>query len=125
MSFRIMAWTTAIAGLVLGVRFLALGAGVAREWGIEPGDGVLVFARRIGALYLGLAILFFLGRDAEPSALRSAVCLGVGAAIALLAALGAWDLAARRVKSTIIVPIVLELVLAAGFVSAWWSGRGG
>lgn len=116
-----MAWTTALAALVLGVRFIALGGGVAREWGLEPSDGVRVFARRIGALYIGLAILFFLGRDAEPSALRSAVCLGIGAASALLAALGLWDLAAKRVTARIVVPVVMELALAAGFASAWWS----
>lgn len=118
-----MAYVTGIAGVLLGVRFIVFGASVAKQWGIDPTSGVIVFERRLGALYLGLGILFFLGRDAAPSTLRSAVCLGVGAASAMLAGLGLFELAAKRVTSGIIVPAIIEIVLAAGFGWAWWNGR--
>jgi hypothetical protein len=67
--------------------------------------------------------MFFLGRTAAPSDLRSAVCLGMGGAIALLACLGLFELRAGRVSSGIIVPAIVEMVLAAGFAWAWWGGR--
>ena len=57
------------------------------------------------------------------SDLRSAVCLGVGPAAALLAGLGLFELSAGLVRSGIIVPAIVESVLAAGFGWAWWSGR--
>jgi hypothetical protein len=96
---------------------------VLKEWGIEPTDGPLVICRRLGAVYLGLALMFFLGRAAAPSDLRSAVCLGIGGASAMLACLGFWEFRAGRVSSGIIVPAIIEMTLAAGFVWAWWGGR--
>ena len=90
---------------------------------IEATDGPLVMCRRIGALYLGLALMFLLGRTAAPSDLRSAVCLGVGGASALLALLGFFELWAGRVSSGVIVPALVEVVLAAAFVWVWWGGR--
>lgn len=123
MSFKIMAYVTTVAGLVLGLRFIFLGSSVLREWGIEATDGALVLCRRYGAVYLGLVVMFFLGRNAEPSDLRSAMCLGMGVASALLACLGFWELSARRVTTGIVVPAIVEAVFSAGFVWAWWSGR--
>jgi hypothetical protein len=118
-----MAFVMTFGGCVLGLRFIFAGASVLKEWGIEATDGPLVICRRIGALYLGLALMFFLGRTAGPSDLRSAVCLGTGGAIALLACLGVFELWAGRVTSGIIVPTIVETVLAAGFAWAWWAGR--
>jgi hypothetical protein len=123
MTFKIMAYVMTFSGCVLGLRFIFAGASVLKEWGIEATDGPLVVCRRIGALYVGLALMFFLGRAAAPSDLRSAVCLGVGGAIALLACLGFFELWAGRVGSGIIVPTIVEAVLAAGFVWVWWGGR--
>ncbi len=123
MTFKIMALVTTIAGSILGLRFIFAGASVLKQWGIEATDGSLVICRRIGALYLGLALMFFLGRTAAPSDLRSAVCLSIGGAIALLACLGLFEFWAGRVSSGIVVPAIVETVLAAGFVWAWWAGR--
>ncbi len=123
MTFKIMAFVMTFAGGLLGLRFIFAGASVLKEWGIEATDGPLVICRRIGALYLGLALMFFLGRTAAPSDLRSAMCLGIGGAILLLACLGLFEFWAGRARSGIIVPAVVEAVLAAGFVWVWWGGR--
>ena len=123
MTFKIMAYVMALGGCALGIRFIFAGASLLREWGIEVTDGPLVICRRLGAIYLGLAFMFFLGRTAPPSDLRSAVCLGVGGASALLAGLGLFELHAGRVSSGIVIPAIIEIVLAAGFFWASWSGR--
>ena len=123
MTFKIMAYVTSVGGSVLGLRFSSFGASVLKQWGLEATEGSLVMCRRYGALYLGLAVLFFLGRNAAPSDLRSAVCLGIGGATALLAGLGVWEFAAGRVTSGIMIPAIVEVVFAAGFGWAWWSGR--
>ncbi len=123
MTFELMAYVTAIAGTALGVRFIFFGASVLEQWGTESSDGAVVMCRRYGALYLGLAVMFWLGRHAPPSELRSAVCLGLGVGTALLAGLGFWEKAARRVSSGIVVPAIIEVLFAAGFGWAWWNGR--
>jgi hypothetical protein len=122
-TFKIMAYVTAIAGSALGLRFIWFGASVLAQWGIETTAGALVMCRRIGAFYVGLALMVGLGRDAAPSDLRSAVCLGIGAVSALLAGLGLWERSAGRVTSGILIPAIVEVVLAAGFAWAWWVGR--
>lgn len=123
MTFKIMSVVTTVAGSALGLRFIFAGASVLKQWGIEPSAGALIICRRLGALYLGLALLFFLGRDAAPSELRAAVCLGMGGAVALLAGLGFFELWAGRVTTGIVVPAIVEILLSAGFFWARLSGR--
>jgi hypothetical protein len=118
-----MAFAMTFGGCILGLRFLFAGASLLAEWGIEATEGALVVVRRLGALYLGLALSFFLGRNAAPSDLRSATCLGIGGAIALLAFLGVFERRAGRVKPRIFVSVVAEAVLSAGLLWAWWAGR--
>lgn len=123
MTFKIMSYVMAIGGCILGLRFLFVGASVLKEWGIAVTASPLVICRRLGVIYLGLALMFFLGRTAPPSELRSAVCLGIGAASALLAGLGLFELWAGRVNSGIVVPAIVEMALASGFAWTWWTGR--
>ena len=123
MTFQIIALIMTCAGCLLGGRFIFAGRSVLKEWGIEATAGSLVVSRRLGAIYLGLALMFFLGRAASPSDLRSAACLVTGGAIALLACLGLFELQAGRVSSGIFRSVVAEAVLAAGFVWVWWGGR--
>jgi hypothetical protein len=123
MTFKIMAFVMTFAGCLLGLRFIFAGGSVLHEWGIEATAGSLVVARRIGAIYLGLALIFFLARAAAPSDLRSAVCLVTGGAIAVLAGLGLFEFLAGRVGAGIFRSVLGEAVLAAGFVWVWWRGR--
>lgn len=123
MTFRIMALIMTFAGCLLGLRFIFASEDVLKEWGIEATNGSLVVSRRLGAIYLGLALMFFLGRSAGPSDLRGAVCLVTGGVIALLAGLGFFEFRARRLSVGVFRSIVVEALLAAGFVSAWWYGR--
>ena len=123
MTFQIMALIMTSAGCLLGLRFIFAGGSVLKEWGVEATAGSLILFRRIGAMYLALALMFFLGRAAAPSDLRSAVCLVMGGAIALLAGLGLFEFLARRVGPGVFRSVVAEAVLAAAFVWVWWGGR--
>jgi hypothetical protein len=123
MTFQIMALLMTCAGCFLGLRFIFAGGSVLKEWGVEATAGSLILFRRIGAMYLALALMFFLGRAAAASDLRSAVCLVMGGAIALLAGLGLFEYLARRVGAGVFRSVVGEAVLAAGFVWVWWGGQ--
>ena len=123
MTFQIMALIMTCAGCLLGLRFIFAGGSVLKEWGVEATAGSLILFRRIGAMYLALALMFFLGRAAAPSDLRSAVCLVMGGTITLLSGLGLFEFLARRVSAGVFRSVVGEAVLAAGFVWVWWGGQ--
>ena len=123
MTFQIIALIMTCAACVLGARFIFAGGSVLKEWGVEATAGSIVLFRRMGAIYLGLALMFFLARAAAPSDLRSAACLVAGGVIALLACLGLFDFLARRVGAGVVRSVVAETVFAAGFFWVWWLGR--
>jgi hypothetical protein len=123
MAFQVIALIMTVAGAILGARFLFAGGSVLKEWGLEAAPGSLVLFRRMGALYLGLALMFFVGRAASPSELRSAVCLVTGGAIAALACLGLFDFWSRRVGAGVFRSVIAEAAIAAAFVWVWWGGR--
>jgi hypothetical protein len=120
MTFQIMALVMTCAGCVLGLRFIFAAGSVLKEWGVEMTVGSLILFRRIGAMYLALALI---GRAAAPSDLRSAVCLVMAGAIAALSGLGLFEFLARRVSAGVFRAVVGEAALAAGFVWLWWVGR--
>lgn len=115
MSFTITAVATSIAGLLLGLGWLFAGRLVLKRWGLEANSVGLLVGRRLGAAYVGIAIMLFLGRSAPPSELRSAVSIAMLVALSLLAILGAVEFRAKRAGKGILVSVVLEVVLAAGF----------
>ncbi|MCB9763900.1 MAG: hypothetical protein H6739_29285 [Alphaproteobacteria bacterium] len=122
MTFQMIACVMTLAGSVLGLRFIFAGASILEEWAIEPTQGALIVCRRLGALYLGLAGAFFLGRTAEPSELRTALCLGIGAASAALAALGIFELVVGRVQRRVLISVTAEVLLAGALVWVALSG---
>ncbi|TCT32677.1 hypothetical protein [Martelella mediterranea] len=122
MTFEILALVMTAACIVLGARFIVFGGSVLKEWGLEQSIGALILFRRMGLMYLGLALMFFLGRTAGSSDIRSAVCLVMGGTAMLLAGLGLYEFLARRVSAGIFRSAVAEAVLGAAFIWVWWAG---
>ena len=122
MTFEILALVMTIACIVLGARFIFFGGSVLKEWGLESTTGALILFRRMGLMYLSLALMFFLGRTAGPSEIRSAVCLVMGGTAILLAGLGLYEFLARRVSAGILRSAIAEAVLGAAFIWVWWVG---
>ena len=122
MTFEILALVMTIACIVLGARFIFFGGSVLKEWGLESSTGALILFRRMGLMYLSLALMFFLGRTAGPSEIRSAVCLVMGGTAILLAGLGLYEFLARRVSAGILRSAIAEAVLGAAFIWVWWVG---
>ena len=118
MSFTIAAVATSIAGLLLGVGWLFAGSLLLKRWGLEANPPSLLVGRRLGATYFGIAIMLFLGRSAPPSELRWAVSIAMLVALSVLAILGIVEFKAKRAGKGILVSVVLEVLLAAGFATA-------
>jgi len=117
MKFKTIAIVTAVILFGLGLGYFFFGAIIVGRWGIEPGASVILLARRIGCLYLGLAIIFFLARSAPRSALRTALSAGTVVVTLLLAATGAYELALGHVNKGILVSAAIEFLLAVAWVS--------
>ncbi|MDD5565096.1 MAG: hypothetical protein PHQ91_15390 [Thermoanaerobaculaceae bacterium] len=116
MSFRTTAVITAVVTLVLGAGYLFAGTLLVGRWQIEPTESVLLFGRRIGALYLGLSVIFFLARSAPVSAARTALATGTATACSLLAFLGVYEFSAGRVRAATLASAVVEGFLALGYI---------
>ncbi len=116
MEFRHLAVITAIAMLVLGAGYLFAGALVVGRWQIEPTGSVLLIGRRLGALYVGLSVIFLLARSAPVSAVRTALCAGTAVTCSLLALLGVFEFSAGRAGPAILASVALESLLTVGYI---------
>lgn len=115
MSFHTLALVTCLAALLLGVGWLFAGRLMLKRWRIEPSLGALLIGRRIGAVYLGVALLCFLVRSTTSAELISSVSLFAVLVNALLAGLGVYEYSARRAGPAILVSVAVELLLLLGF----------
>ncbi len=115
MTFHTLALVTSIAALLLGAGWLVAGRLMLQRWRIEPGVGALLVGRRIGVIYLGVALLFFLVRSIESPELITIVSTFAALANALLAGLGVYEYRARRAGPAILVSVAFELALVVGF----------
>ena len=115
MTFHTLALVTSIAALLLGAGWLVAGRLMLQRWRIEPSVGALLVGRRIGVIYLGVALLFFLVRSIESPELITIVSTFAALANALLAGLGVYEYRARRAGPAILVSVAFELALVVGF----------
>jgi hypothetical protein len=118
MNFNIAATATSIVGIILGVGWLLGGRLVLRRWGLEANPLGLLVGRCLGAAYIGIALMLFLGRSAPASELRSAISVAMLVALAILAVLGLVEFKANRAGKGILVSVVAETVLAGCFAAA-------
>lgn len=125
MTFHTLALVTSIAALLLGAGWLAAGRFMLQRWRIEPSVGALLVGRRIGVIYLGVALLFFLVRSIESPELITIVSTFAALANALLAGLGVYEYRARRAGPAILVSVAFELALVVGFGRLLLTGASG
>jgi hypothetical protein len=114
-TFHTLAIVTCVLALLLATGWLFAGRLMLKRWGLEPDAGALLLGRRIGALYLGLALLCFLVRSTQSTELIMSVSLFAVLVSALLAGLGVYEYRARRAGPAILVSVAAEVVLLLGF----------
>lgn len=123
MTFRTAALIAGFVTLVLGAGYLVAGPLLLARWDLDPSESALLLGRRIGALYLGLAIMFFSAKSAPRSIGRSALSIGTAAACCLLAVLGVSEFLAQRAAGGILISAGLEVFIAAMFLITWLADR--
>jgi lysylphosphatidylglycerol synthetase-like protein (DUF2156 family) len=105
----------AILFLLLACILMFAPAQMLTSWGVELTVSVGLMARRIAALYTGLAVMFFMVRNAEHSTTRTALIYGVVTSCLMLAGLGAYELYAGHASTGIIPAVLIEVALALAF----------
>ena len=113
MNFRTIAVITAIVSVALGAGYLLFGGLVVGRWQIQPTDSVLLLGRRMGGLYLGLGVMFFLARSVPVSVARTALSAGAAVALSVLALLGVYELTVGHAGAGILVSVVIESLLGS------------
>jgi len=117
MTFHTLALVTCVAALLLGIGWLSAGKLMLKRWRIESSTGALLVGRRIGVIYLSVAVLFFLVRATESRELITIVSTFAVLANALLAGLGLYEYRTRRAGPAIMVSVAFEVLLVVGFGS--------
>lgn len=86
------------------------------SWGVELTDSAGLMARRIAALYTGIAVMFFFARNAEHSTTRTALIYGTATACMILTILGVYEFAAGHATSGILTAVFIEVALVLAFL---------
>jgi hypothetical protein len=123
MNFKTTAIITAVVSFLLGAGYLVLGEVVIGRWQIPISDSVLLMGRRIGALYLGLSLIYFLARSAPVSVARTALSAGTALALSILVLLGIYELTAGRVGAGILSSVAIEALLAFAYIRILFEDR--
>ncbi len=113
---------TAILFLLLSITWMFAPTQLLSGWGVEFTAGVGLLSRRIGALYLGVAVMLFLSRTAVPSIARTAIVYGVITACLLLVFLGVYEFSTGHATSGILAAVFIEIVLSLLFMTVCCSG---
>ena len=114
-SFRLVAIVASGICSLLAIVWLLAPQLILWLWQIGDPQPALVMARRGGALFLGLAIMLFLARNAESSPTRRAISAGLCLACATLATLGISEWIAGHAGIGIGLAALVEILLSASF----------
>jgi hypothetical protein len=126
MKLNVLLSITAIYLAILGIAFIfaPLPAGA----GAVPADAppaLIAYLRMFGPPFLGIAILNWTSRNAEPSTARNSIILGNIVGFGVGPWLDVWGLFSGA-RQLAVVFAVLHLLIALAFVHAWrtckWRG---
>ena len=116
LSFYRLSIFSSILFTVLSVISLFAPVMMLSAWGVELTDSVGLLARRIAALYAGIAVMYLLARNAEHSTTRTALIVGTITACLILALLGVYEFVAGHASSGILVSVLIEVALVLAFL---------
>lgn len=123
MDFKKLALITAVISFLLGLGYLFFGSVIVGRWQLQPTESVLLLGRRLGVLYTGLAVIFYLARSAPASPARTGISAGAAFALGFLALLGIYELLAGRVSRGILSSVAVESLLAIGYIWILITGK--
>jgi hypothetical protein len=89
-----------------------------------PGNASAFFiGRRTAMLFLGFAVITWVGRNAPNSESRQAFCIGLASAMAALVVLGTIEFIRGFAGIGIFVGIAAEFLLGLGYFQIWYRHK--
>ena len=123
-SFRSLAVFTAALCFALAGMWLFAPSMLLEWWAVQYSYPVGLAGRRAAALFLGIGVMFYLARNAQPSQSRTALSVGLVTGCLSLAVLGVFEFTTGHAGLGIWSAVVVELGLAAAFIPSIWAAAG-
>ncbi|MFZ3087114.1 MAG: hypothetical protein WA123_03520 [Methylotenera sp.] len=116
LSFYRLSAISSILFIVLAFVLMFSPVQILSAWGVELTSSVGLLARRIAALYTGIAVMFFIARNAEHSTTRTALIYGIITSCLILAILGAYEFSVGHATRGILPAVFIEVALVLAFM---------
>ena len=116
--FRWVALLNAVICLALFPLLLLSPGSYVEAYGVAADPGADFLGRRASPMFLGLAVLFWMIRDAPPGPARRAVAWGVALMWVGIGLTGIYEFIRDTASSYTVVAAVIEAVLAGMLVAA-------
>jgi hypothetical protein len=109
--------------LLLGIVWLFLPGVMLSSWGVQADDVTVYMSRRYGGLFFGYAATLWLARASEPSRARTAILTGGAVVTTVMAVVSLVGVMTGVVGPVVWSAVVIEALLAGGFVYYCVTGR--
>jgi hypothetical protein len=124
MNLKALLTISAIYLGALGVGFMF----APRQAGIDavPPDAspaLLAYLRIFGGPMVGIAVLNWMARNAEPSAVRDTIVLANIVGFACVTSMDIWGVFSGAARPVAKLFLVIHLLMATGFILAWRASR--
>nr|WP_298137676.1 hypothetical protein [uncultured Pseudomonas sp.] len=122
-SFRLVSTLTAVIASLLFIVLLFVPEIAFSLFAIEENQSAFFIARRAAMLFLGIAVVAWVGRDAPHSASRQALCIGLTVAMLALVVLGTAELIRGFAGVGILLAVFTEALLGGLYLRLYLSNR--
>jgi lysylphosphatidylglycerol synthetase-like protein (DUF2156 family) len=116
LTFYRLSVFSSILFLILAIILMFAPAQMLTSWGIELTVSVGLLARRIAAIYIGIAVMIFMARNAEHSTTRTALINGIITSCLILATLGTYEFYEGHASRGILSGVMIEVGLVFAFM---------
>ena len=119
MKLEVLLSITAVYMALLGLGFIFVPQAIGI--GAVPADApaaLIAYLRQFGSTFLGIAVLNWTARNAEPSTARTAIILGNIVGFGVGPALDVWGLLIGARKLAVVFAVI-HLLIASAFIWAW------
>lgn len=116
LSFYRISVFSSILFLLLAIVLMFTPAQILTSWGVDTTVAVGLLARRISAVYMGIAVMIFMARNAEHSTTRTALIYGIITSCLILATLGTYEFYAGHASIGILPGVFIEVTLVLAFL---------
>ena len=116
LNFRTLALFTALLFFLLAVILLTAPGVMLASWGVEFSTAAGLIARRNAALSAGIAVMFFMARNAEHSTTRTALIRGIMTSCLILAYLGVYEFSVGHANNSILGAVFIEVALVLAYL---------